>query len=173
MRPDRKNRFLMAAALAAAALAPLARAEDAPAAAPEAAAHSAYVKPNIAHEPYGEVKIVVPLTSDDKGVQKMKLRNIGNGLKAADAWQGKLTVKLVLYAKGITLLKDPDEGTRKQLDALRARGVQIEVCGNTLAEQDVDFHALYRVTDADIVPSGFAEVAYLQARQQYAVDPSN
>lgn len=162
----------LSASLALAAIALAARAEESAGATPDAA-HHAYVKPNIVHEPYGEVKLVVPLTSDDKGVQRMKLRNIANGLKAADQWQGRFSVKVVLYAKGITLLRDPDEPMRKQLDALRSRGVQFVVCGNTLAEQDVDFHSLYHVTDADIVPSGFAEVAYLQAHQGYVVDPSN
>ncbi len=134
---------------------------------------SAYVEPHIAHEAYGEVRLVVPLTTDDKGVQKMKLRNIGNGLKAVEKWGGSFQVKVVLYARGLSLLKDPDEAMRKQLDLLRAKGVQIVVCGNSLAEQDIDFHSLYKVVDADIVPSGFAEVAFLQARHQYAVDPAN
>jgi len=152
------------------ALPVLAAEEAAPAGASPA---SAYVKPDIKHDPYGELHFVVALTSDDKSIQAMKLRNIANSLKAADEWQGKFTVKVVLYAKGISLLRDPDDATKKRLDGLRARGVQIEVCGNTLAEQGIDFHTLYNVTDADIVPSGFAEVAYLQLKKQYAVDPSN
>ncbi len=155
---------LLGAMLASAAVG----AEETPAAAP-----SAYVKPNIQHAPYGDVKIVVALTGDDKGLQGMKLRNIGNALKAADAWKGRFTIKVVLYAKGLTLLKNPDDATKQQLDLLRSRGVRFEVCGNSLAEQGIDFHTLYHVTDADIVPSGFAEVAYLQAREHYAVDPVN
>ncbi len=143
------------------------------AAAEEAAAHSVFVKPNIQHDPYGEVRLVVPLTSDDKGIQTMKLRNIANAFGAAEEWQGKFTVKMVLYSKGLTLLKNPDEALRRKLDELRARGMQVEVCGNSLREQDIDFHTLYRVTDADIVPSGFAEVAWLQQYQRYTVDPSN
>jgi len=170
-----RNRSLMlfiCTLMASSTLAALAS-DEVPAPAAEAAPHSAYVKPNITHEPYGEVKMVVALTSDDKGIQGMKLRNIANSLKAADEWQGKFTIKMVLYAKGLTLLKSPDDSLKKQLDMLRSRGLQIEVCGNSLAEQGVDFHALYGVTDADIVPSGFAEVAYLQVRQHYAVDPVN
>ncbi len=168
----KSNHLLLSTVLTAvvcAAIAPPVVAADA---AP-AAGESAYVKPKLTHEPYGEVKVVVALTSDDKGIQGMKLRNIGNSLKAADAWHGKFTVKMVLYAKGLTLLKNPDEATRTQLDMLRSRGVQFEVCDNSLMEQSVDFHTLYKVTDADIVPSGFAEVAYLQARKHYVVDPAN
>ncbi len=141
--------------------------------APQAPRASAYVQPAIHHEPYGEIRIVVPLTSDEKGVQRMKLANISNGLKAADAWKGKFTVKVVLYGRGILLLQDPDEETRSLIDMLKGRGVQLDVCNNSLAALGIDFHALYRVGEADIVPSGFAEVAYLQARQQYVLDPLN
>ncbi len=138
-----------------------------------AAAQSAYVKPKFTHAPYGEVRVVVALTSDDRGIQGMKLRNIANTLKAADEWQGRFVVKVVMYGKGLTLLKDPDEATKKQLDGLRARGVQFEVCNNSLMEQGIDFHTLYGVSDEDVVPSGFAEVAYLQAMQHYVADPVN
>jgi intracellular sulfur oxidation DsrE/DsrF family protein len=143
--------------------APAAAAADAP---------SAYVKPNLTHAPMGELKAVVPLTTDDKKIQGMKLRNILNGMRAADEWQGHMSVRMVLYARGITLLRDPDEALRKQIDAARAKGLQILVCNNTLAENGIDFHTLYGVSDADIVPSGFAEVAYLQTQQKWVVDPA-
>lgn len=143
------------------------------AAATAAAAPNAYVKPNIKHEPYGRLKIVVPLTSDSKGIQGMKLRNIANTLKAAQEWKGKMDITVVLYAKGVTLLKNPDEKTKAQLDELARKGVRFDVCNNSLVEQGIDFHTLYHVTDEDIVPSGFAEVAFLQARKHYVVDPVN
>lgn len=168
----------MALAFIASSLAMLfvsaASAADAPvAAAPAAEVKSEYVKPNIKHAAFGKLNIVVPLTSDDKGIQGMKLRNITNGLKAADAWKGKMNVAVVLYAKGVTLLKNPDEQIQKKIDELKGMGVQFKVCDNTLREQGIDFHNLYHVTEADIVPSGFAEVAYLQARKHYVVDPVN
>ncbi len=141
--------------------------------APATEAPSNYVKPDIKHESFGVLKVVVPLTSDDKGVQGMKLRNIANGLKAVDEWKGKFEVTVVLYAKGLSLLKNPDEKTQKQLDMLESKGVHFEVCNNSLIEQGVDFHSLYHVRDADIIPSGFAEVAYLQSRKNYVVDPIN
>ena len=143
------------------------------AAAPAAVKHSDYVKPDIKHAPYGIVKIVVPVTTDDKGMQGMKLRNIANSLKAAAQWKGKMEITVVLYAKGLTLLKNPDEKTQKMLDELEHKGVRVEVCNNSLLEQGIDFHTLYHVTDRDIVPSGFAEVAYLQAKKHYVVDPVN
>lgn len=135
---------------------------------------SNYVPPNMAkHAPYGVLKVVVPITTDNKKIQGMKLRNITNSLAAVEGSGGKFETIVVLYAKGLTLLENPDEKTQKQLDALVKKGVRVEVCNNSLKEQGVDFHALYHVTDADIIPSGFAEVAYLQARKHYVVDPFN
>jgi intracellular sulfur oxidation DsrE/DsrF family protein len=141
--------------------------------APAAEAKSEYVKPNIQHSAYGTLKVVVPVTTDDKGIQGMKMRNITNGLKAIDEWKGKFEVTVVLYAKGLSMLKNPDEKTQKQIDMLRSKGVHFVVCNNSLAEQGVDFHKLYKVTDADVVPSGFAEVVYLQAKKHFVVDPMN
>lgn len=161
------------AAVPAAFAAEAVPAAAAPAVAPAAEAKpSEYVKPNMKHESYGTLNIVVPITSDDKGIQGMKLRNIGNALKAAEAWKGKINVAIVLYAKGLTLIKNPDDKTQKQLDELAKNGVRVKVCNNSMLEQGIDFHKLYHVTDADIVPSGFAEVAYLQAKKHFVVDPS-
>ena len=137
------------------------------------AKQSGYVKPNIKHESYGELKIVVPITTDDKAIQGMKLRNLSNSLMAVKDWKGEIEATVVLYAKGLSLLKNPDEPTKTLLDELARKGVRVAVCNNSLQEQGIDFHNLYHVTDKDVVPSGFAEVAYLQAKKHYVVDPVN
>ena len=41
-----------------------------------------YVEPKMSHEQYGVMKIVVPITTDDKAIQGMKLRNIENSLES-------------------------------------------------------------------------------------------
>ena len=132
-----------------------------------------YVEPKMSHAQYGAMKIVIPITTDDKTIQGMKLRNIENSLDSAMKWGGQIQSTVVLYAKGVSLLKNPDPEIRQKIDALKARGVQFEVCDNTLREQGIDFHQLYHVADSDIVPSGFAEVAYLQSQKNYVVDPVN
>jgi intracellular sulfur oxidation DsrE/DsrF family protein len=132
-----------------------------------------YIKPNVKHESYGAMKIVIPITTDDKGMHGMKLRNLSNSLTAVEKWGGKIDATIVLYAKGLSLLKSPDEAMQAQIDELKHKGVRIEICNNSLSEQGIDFHSLYQVTDKDIVPSGFAEVAYLQTKKNYVVDPAN
>jgi uncharacterized protein len=173
MNVSNRRFTLVACALALFAMHGAQAAEPAAApAAPAAEAKSEYVAPKIEHDRYGKLNLVVPLTTDDKGIQGMKLRNIANGLNAAADWHGKLNVSVVMYAKGVSLLKNPDEQFRKKIDELRAQGVRFVVCGNTLREQGINYHKLYNVTDADIVPSGFLEVVFLQARKHYVVDPS-
>lgn len=162
--------LLLSAALCVAAPVFADEATPTVAAATVAAPVSAYVKPNIKHASYGDLKMVVPLTNDM--VVPMKLRNIANALKATEAWGGKLDVKVVMYAKGLAWLKTPTAEQKSQLDMLRAHGVEFVVCNNTLAEQGIDYHSLYGVQEADIVPSGFAEVAFLQARKHFVVDPA-
>lgn len=149
----------------------LATAQAAAPATASAATASGYVPPHVQHAPYGEVRIVVPLTTNDPNIQKMKLRNVANALGAAEQWKGKFVVTFVMYAKGISFLENPDDATRKQIDELKAKGVRFEVCNNTMREQGVNFHDLYHVSDADIVPSGFGEVAWLQAREHYVIVP--
>ena len=136
-------------------------------------AKEGYVQPKISHEQYGTLNIVVPMTTDDKAIHGMKLRNLENGLNSAKKWGGHLHATVVLYSKGVSLLQNPDAETMKKIDALKAKGVRFVVCDNTLSEQGIDFHQLYQVVDRDIVPSGFAEVAYLQSKKNYAVDPIN
>ena len=158
--------------LSVALLASMSVAAMAPAAAAEAAAPSAdpYVAPKIKHEKYGDMKVVVPLT--DPALVGMKLRNINNMMGALKEWGGKADIRVVMYANGVAWLKNPDAKTKEMLDKLRGEGVRFEVCNNTLHEQNINFHSLYGVLDADIVPSGFAEVAFLQNRKHFAVEPA-
>ena len=138
-----------------------------------AASKIEYIQPTLAHEDIGTVKIVVALTSDYPEVAGMKLRNIKNALDDAQQLHGNLQVKVVLYAKGVALLANPLAKTRKTIDTLRSHGVQFVVCNNSLKEQDIDFHRLYGVTEKDIVPSGFLEVAWLQQHKGYVSDSAN
>lgn len=136
-------------------------------------AHAGYVAPDLYHAAYGEVKVVVPLTSDDPSVWIFKLRNLSNSLNAIKSFGGKLSARVVLYGPGIQLLSQPvDLKLKESIDALRAAGVQLNLCNVTLRAQNVDWHDLYGVQEADIVPSGFLEVGWL-GNNGWAVDPGN
>ena len=131
-----------------------------------------YVEPKLTHAAFGDVRIVVPVTSEDPKVWLFKLANIRNGIAAAAAFDGSAAVRVVVYGRGIALVAQKDNEVATLIDGLRRQGVQFEVCNNTLRAMDIDYHTLHDVAESDVVPSGFLEVAWLQ-RQGYQVDPSN
>jgi len=139
-----------------------------------ATARADYVTPHMTHAPVGRLKVVAPITTGDYEILRMKLRNLLNGASAAKEGNGHFEARLIFYAKAPKLLTTTDlpQDVRESLDAVRAAGVKIEICNNTLREQGLDFHTLYGVKETDIVPSGFLEVAWLQ-QHGFVVDPSN
>lgn len=136
-------------------------------------AQAAYVEAHMTHAPYGTVKVVIPVTSIDPQVWGMKLHNLANAEAAAKAGGGTLDARVVLYARGVEMLSQPmSERLRKAIDGLRKAGVKFIVCNNSLQTLQMDWHALYGVTEADIVPSGFLEIGWL-ANHGYAVEAMN
>ena len=132
-----------------------------------------YVEPPITHPAFGEVRIVVPVTTADPTLWKFKMANIDNAIQGVAKWGGKADIRVILYGGGIDLLRSDDAGVRKMISQLRATGVRVLVCNNSLRHMDIDYRTLPGVAVADIVPSGFLEVAWLQQAQGYSVDPIN
>jgi hypothetical protein len=64
----------------------------------------------------------------------------------------------------MSLLQSNDEKLNKAVDDLRAKGVKIAICNNTLRNKNIDWHSLHGVKEVDIVPGGVAELAFLQQR---------
>jgi intracellular sulfur oxidation DsrE/DsrF family protein len=136
------------------------------------AAHADYVTPNITHDQFGDLKVVVPITSAESPMWNFRLHNIANGVTVTSASGGTLHAKVVLYGGGVKLLVNPDAKTKEAIDAARAAGVQFNVCNFSLKGMDMDWHDLYGVKETDIVPSGFAEVTFL-ASHGWVVNPAN
>lgn len=136
-------------------------------------AHADYVKPALEHAPYEAVRVVVPITSADPAVWRFRLNNVNAGLTASKEGHGSLQARVVLYGGGVKLLSSPvDPQLKEMIDGLRDAGVQFSICNNTLKGMNADWHSLYGVKEADIVPSGFLEVGWL-ASHGWAVDPMN
>jgi intracellular sulfur oxidation DsrE/DsrF family protein len=132
-----------------------------------------YVEPPLTHPAFGDVRIVVAVTTADPNLWKFKMANIDNAIRAAAQWGGKPDIKVVLYGSGIDLLRSDDAVVRKMTAQMRAAGVRVLVCNNSLLHMDIDYRTLPGVVAADVVPSGFLEVAWLQQAQGYSVDPVN
>ena len=138
----------------------------------------------VAGEGYGKQKVVYHINYDNPKQQAGALRNIQNHINAVGA--ENLDLKVVLHGNGFALLLEPDsldklkkfkhanaddKMTAKVTD-LKGQGVDFNVCANTVRGRKVDYETdLYDVSSEDIVPSGVAEVAKLQAMGYSYIKP--
>jgi intracellular sulfur oxidation DsrE/DsrF family protein len=137
-----------------------------------------------ASERYGTQKVVYHINYDDPKLQAGALRNIQNHINAVGA--KNIEIKVVLHGNGLALLVEPDalqrlpkfkhanadETMAAKIDGLKAQGVTFNICANTVKGRGVNIQTdLYNADEADIVPSGVAEVAYLQANGYTYVKP--
>jgi len=137
-----------------------------------------------AGERYGKQKVVYHINYDTPKKQAGALRNIQNHINAVGA--ENLDLKVVLHGNGLALLLEPDslakltkfkhanatETMTAKIDSLKDQGVDFNVCANTVRGRKVDLeHDLYNVDQDDVVPSGVAEVARLQAMGYSYIKP--
>lgn len=137
-----------------------------------------------ANERYGKQKVVYHINYDNPKKQAGALRNIQNHINAVGA--ENLDLKVVLHGNGLALLLDPDsleklkkfknananETMTAKIDGLKSQGIEFNVCENTVRGRKVNVESdLYDVDKKDIVPSGVAEVARLQAMGYSYIKP--
>lgn len=133
---------------------------------------------------YGKQKAVYHINYDNPKKQHGALRNIQNHINAVGA--ENLDLKVVLHGNGLSLLLDPesldklkkfksanaDDRMTAKIDNLKNQGVQFNVCANTVRGRKVDLSTdLHDVAKKDIVPSGVAELAHLQAQGYTYIKP--
>ena len=123
---------------------------------------------------YGKQKVVYhinyPGGKDDKAY-KGALRNIQNHINAVGA--KNLDLKVVIHGNGIFLLKTAKKAGKLQsaVASLKSQDVGFSVCANTLKGKKISSDDLYEVFDSDIVPSGVAELTYLQQKGYTYIKP--
>lgn len=133
---------------------------------------------------YGKQKVVYHINYDNPKKQSGALRNIQNHINAVGA--ENLDLKVVLHGNGLALLVEPDsleklpkfkhananDKMTAKIDGLKNQGVAFNVCANTVKGRKVDLNNdLYNVDDADVVPSGVAELAKLQLQGYTYIKP--
>ncbi len=131
---------------------------------------------------YGKQKVVYHVNTYGGKEQEAALRNIQNHINAVGA--ANLDLRVVMHGDGISLLLTPDavEGTKmkegnanQEMEAriagLKDQGVKFEICANTLKGRNVELADLYDASETDIVPSGVAELAHLQAQGYTYIKP--
>ncbi|MCG6871349.1 MAG: DsrE family protein [Gammaproteobacteria bacterium] len=132
---------------------------------------------------YGKQKVVYHINYDNPKQQAGALRNIQNHINAVGA--ENLDLKVVMHGNGVSLVLEPEALAHTKMKAangnaemqakvanLKNQGVKFNICANTLRGKKIDFEKdLYDVNKADIVPSGVAELAHLQAQGYTYIKP--
>jgi len=137
-----------------------------------------------AEQGYDKQKVVYHINYDEPKKHAGALRNIQNHINAVGA--DNLDLKVVLHGNGLAMLLEPDslekltkfksasatEELTAKVDGLKDQGVNFHICANTINGREVDYKTdLYNVEEGDIVPSGVAEVAKLQAMGYSYIKP--
>jgi uncharacterized protein len=132
---------------------------------------------------YGKQKVVYHINYDDPKAQAGALRYIQNHINAVGA--ENIDLKVVLHGNGLSLLLEPDAASETKLAignatdemqamiaGLKNQGIVFNVCANTLKGKKVDLNNhLYDVSEADVVPSGVAELSKLQGEGYTYIKP--
>lgn len=124
-----------------------------------------FTLPAFADAPAAEAQEKVVYHVNDTSVARAALRNVENHLNASPG----VKIVVVTHGKGIDFLlneaKDEKGSYAPQVADLKNRGVTFDVCRNTLKGRKLDDSAV--IMEAQVVPSGVAEIGRLQAREGY------
>lgn len=124
---------------------------------------------------YGKQKVVYHINyngGEDNKAYAGALRNIQNHIDAVG--KDNIEVKVVLHGNGLGLLVAAKEDLKLQgnVSNLKTQNVAFNICSNTLKGRKIDADKdLFEVFQEDIVPSGVAELAYLQAQGYTYIKP--
>jgi intracellular sulfur oxidation DsrE/DsrF family protein len=103
---------------------------------------------------------------NDSSRARAAMRNVANHLDASPG----VKIVVVTHSKGIDFLlndaKDDKGLYEPEVAALKNRGVTFDVCRNTLKGRHLDDSAV--IMEAQVVPSGVAELGRLQSQEGYA-----
>jgi intracellular sulfur oxidation DsrE/DsrF family protein len=107
---------------------------------------------------------------DDRAYFLRVLRNIGAHVAATD---GNVEIRLVSFSGGVKVFQQAksDQELAKAIDAVLEKKVRLLVCRNTMRAMSLTVADVYGVTEADIVPSGVAELARLQGQGFVYIHP--
>lgn len=124
---------------------------------------------------YGKQKVVyhINVAGGEGNVGYIKaLKNIQNHINAVG--KDNIEVKVVMHGEGLDVLKNAatDLKLQGEVTNLKNQHVAFAVCANTLKSRNIDPDKdLFEVNKEDIVPSGVAELSYLQGKGYTYIKP--
>ena len=135
----------------------------------------ALTAPATADSKYGKQKVVYHINYDagsDGKAHIKALKNVQNHINAVG--KDNIEVRVVLHGDGVYLLRDAVKDLKLQGEVtnLKSQKVAFNICANTLKGRKLDPDTdLFEVFKEDIVPSGVAELSYLQGQGFTYVKP--
>ena len=105
-------------------------------------------------------QVVYHINKSDMNTIKAALRNVTNHINSPSGPETR--IEMAVHGGGIAMLTEALEDPQLQaaIDNVRANGVEIKVCANTLRGKNLDVKEdLYYTDESAIVPSGVAHVA--------------
>ena len=135
-------------------------------------AHSAHAAgaPAGAQPSKSEYGVIFQIDRGDQATIKKTLNNIENILHDPRFKGRALHVELIANSKGFEVYAKGN-GFENKLKQLKADGVQLAQCANTLRELNVDRHDLYGFVR--IVPSGMGEIVIREGEGWAYIHPSS
>lgn len=132
---------------------------------------------------YGKQKVLYHVNYDDPKQQKAALRNIQNHINAVG--KENIDLRVVMHGDGLSMVLLPEAlgkvrgfkhanaepQMQASIDNLKIQGVKFNVCSNTIKGRKVMMDQLYDAEATDVVPSGVAELAHLQAQGFVYIKP--
>ncbi|MFZ9659997.1 MAG: DsrE family protein [Arcobacteraceae bacterium] len=113
---------------------------------------------------YGQQKVVYHINYDSLERQIGALGNAQNQIDAVG--ESNMETTIVMHGKGLTLLQvaKTNGDLASKIKALKMQGVKFAVCNKTMEKQKLTVADLFDATQQDVVPSGVAELSYLQSK---------
>lgn len=105
-------------------------------------------------------QVVYHINKSDMNTIKAALRNVTNHINSPSGPETQ--IEMAVHGGGIAMLTEAlnDPQLQAAIDNVKANGVEIKVCANTLRGKNLDVaEDLYYTKESDIVPSGVAHVA--------------
>jgi len=112
-----------------------------------------------------EHKIVIQVSTDDPGTQKLAINNAANLQK--EYGMDNVTVEVVAYGPGLSILTSGNAESPR-VKSLAVQGIQFSACGNTIKGVEKRTGTKPELTEGvTIVPAGVGRIMELQ-EQGYA-----
>ena len=131
--------------------------------------------PANADERYGKQKVVYHINYQGGEGDKAYLQALGNIQNHINAvGKDNIDVKIVMHGDGVNLLKSAvtNDKLQQRLTSLKAQGVDQNICNNTLTGRKISYeNDLFEAFKDEIVPSGVAELSYLQQQGYTYIKP--